>query len=211
MRLTRRPTSRPNRHRSHVREDTRHGTESHAPLRHLQRRHGPYAIFYCDRDEREYRSNPSIGTTVKESVQRGVLGGFLRNIPIVGASAANEVENDRYRTDMSPQELQSAWDQTRQFFRECPTCRQIVCIPDFDEPTGFCDEDSPRAAEVEAAKAQQAAQAWKGIADVFGVTGAIQKGMAQASAQAEVGQATCPTDGRKAPAGTGSALIAGPR
>ncbi len=45
---------------------------------------GPYAIFYCDRDEREYRSNPSIGTTIKESVQRGALGGFLRNIPIVG-------------------------------------------------------------------------------------------------------------------------------
>jgi hypothetical protein len=62
------------------------------------------------------------------------LGGFLRNIPIVGASAANEVENDRYRTDMSPDELRSAWDETRQFFRECPTCRQIVCIPDFDEP-----------------------------------------------------------------------------
>lgn len=163
---------------------------------------GPYAIFYCDRDEREYRSNPSIGTTIKENVQRGALGGFLRNIPIVGASAANELENDRYRTDMSPEELQSAWDETRQFFRECPTCRQIVCIPDFDEPTGFCDQDSPRAAEVEAAKAQQAAQAWKGIADVFGVTGAIQKGMAQASSQAEMGQATCPVDGTKAPAGT---------
>jgi len=65
---------------------------------------------------------------------------------------------------MSPDELRSAWDETRQFFRECPTCRQIVCIPDFDEPTGFCDEDSPRSAEVEAAKAQQAAQAWNGIA-----------------------------------------------
>ncbi len=151
---------------------------------------GPYAVFYCDRDERQYRSNPSIGTTIKESVQRGALGGFLRNIPIVGASAANEVENDRYRTDMSPDELRSAWDETRQFFRECPTCRQIVCIPDFDEPAGFCDEDSPRAAEVEAAKAQQAAQAWKGIADVFGVTGAIQKGMAQAATQAQPGQAT---------------------
>ncbi len=32
---------------------------------------GPYAVFYCDRDERQYRSNPSIGTTIKESVQRG--------------------------------------------------------------------------------------------------------------------------------------------
>lgn len=35
---------------------------------------GPYAAFYCDRDERRYRSNPSIGTTIKESVQRGALG-----------------------------------------------------------------------------------------------------------------------------------------
>ncbi len=57
-------------------------------------------------------------------------------------------------------------------------------------------------ATAEAAKAQQAAQAWKGIADVFGVTGAIQKGMAQATEQAAAGQARCPTDGTKAPAGT---------
>ena len=27
---------------------------------------GPYAVFYCDRCNREYRSNPSIATTVKE-------------------------------------------------------------------------------------------------------------------------------------------------
>ncbi len=107
---------------------------------------------------------------------------------------------------MSPDELRSAWDETRQFFRECPTCRQIVCIPDFDEPTGFCDEDSPRSAEVEAAKAQQAAQAWKGIADVFGVTGAIQKGMAQASAQAEPGQAT---EAAGTCAGCGTAMAVG--
>ena len=83
-----------------------------------------------------------------------------------------------------------------------PPVATFVCIPDFDEPAGFCDEDSPRAAEVEAAKAQQAAQAWKGIDDVFGVAGAIQKGMAQASAQVEAGQATCPTDGTRSPAGT---------
>jgi hypothetical protein len=144
---------------------------------------GPYAVFYCDRCDREYRSNPSIRTTIKENVQRGALGGFLRNIPIVGESTANQIENDRYRTDMSPDELQSAWDATKQFFRECPTCHQIVCIPDFDEVTGYCDEDSPRRAEVEAAKAQQQAAALKGMADVFGISGAIQKGMANAAAQ----------------------------
>ncbi|MEA2621119.1 MAG: hypothetical protein QOH61_29 [Chloroflexota bacterium] len=143
---------------------------------------GPYAIFYCDRDGREYRSNPAISTTIKENVTRGALGGFLRNVPIIGDSAANQLENDRYRSDMTPDELNSAWGQVAQYFRECPTCHQIVCIPDFDEVTGFCDEDSPRAAEVEAAKAQQAAAALKGVADVFGIGGAIQRSMANAQA-----------------------------
>jgi RNA polymerase subunit RPABC4/transcription elongation factor Spt4 len=143
---------------------------------------GPYAIFYCDRDSREYRSNPAITTTIKENVTRGALGGFLRNVPIIGDSAANQIENDRYRSDMTTEELNSAWGQVIQYFRECPTCHQIVCIPDFDEVTGFCDEDSPRAAEVEAAKAQQAAAALKGVADVFGIGGAIQRSMANAQA-----------------------------
>jgi RNA polymerase subunit RPABC4/transcription elongation factor Spt4 len=143
---------------------------------------GPYAIFYCDRDGREYRSNPAITTTIKENVTRGALGGFLRNVPIIGDSAANQIENDRYRSDMTSEELNTAWAAVAQYFRECPTCHQIVCIPDFDEVTGFCDEDSPRAAEVEAAKAQQAAAALKGVADVFGIGGAIQRSMANAQA-----------------------------
>lgn len=142
---------------------------------------GPYAIFYCDRCNREYRSNPSISNTVKESVTRGALGGFLRNVPIVGDSAANQVENDRYRTDMSADELASAWTATKQYFRECPTCHQIVCIPDFDETSGFCNDDSPRRAEVEAAQAQQAAAAMKGMADVFGISGAIKQSMSAAA------------------------------
>lgn len=77
-----------------------------------------------------------------------------------------------------------------------------MCIPDFDEATGFCDEDSPRRAEVEAAKAQQSAAALKGIADVFGISGAIKQGMAAAQAQAAAGMAICPNDGTQAAAGT---------
>jgi hypothetical protein len=157
---------------------------------------GPYVIFYCDRCNREYRSNPSIATTVKESVTRGALGGLLRNVPILGDTAANQVDNDRYRTDMSPDELASAWGQTSQYFRECQTCHQIVCIPDFDETTGFCDEDSPRRAEVEAAKAQQAAAAMKGVADVFGISGAIKSSMEAAAARQQAESA-----GGAAPAG----------
>lgn len=145
---------------------------------------GPYAIFFCDRCSREYRSNPAIATTVKDSVTRGALGGFLRNVPIVGNAAANQIENDRYRSSMSAEELQSAWGQVSQYFRECPTCHQIMCIPDFDEVTGFCNEDSPRAAEVKAAQAQQAAAALKGVADAFGISGAISRGVAQAQTNA---------------------------
>jgi hypothetical protein len=170
---------------------------------------GPYATFYCDRCGREYRSQPSLKQTVKENVTRGALGGFLRNIPVVGDSAANNLENDRYRTDMSADELASAWGQTEQYFRECGSCHQIVCIPDFDDTTGFCDEDSPRRAELEAAKAQQGAMALKGIADVFGITGAMQRGMEQARAQSTQPPAAA-ASASAAPCGScGTALVAG--
>jgi uncharacterized OB-fold protein len=162
---------------------------------------GPYATFYCDRDEREYRSTPSVRSTVTDTVKRGALGGFLRNVPIVGNTVANQMDNDRYRTDMSQEELASAWGQTSQYFRECPTCHQIVCIPDFDEVSGFCDEDSPRSAEVAEAKGQQAASALKGMADVFGISGVVKQSMERAQAAAQ-SAARCPKDGTMAAAGT---------
>jgi len=150
---------------------------------------GPYAAFTCDRCNREYRSTPSIAAAVKQNVTRSAFGGFLRNIPVVGDSVAQQVEGDPYRSTMSAQELATAWGQVVQYFRECPTCHEIVCVPDFDEVTGFCDDDSPRRAEIEAAQAQQAAAALKGVADAFGIGGAIQRGLANAAAQAPAGSA----------------------
>ena len=144
---------------------------------------GPYAIFYCDRDNREYRSTPAVAQTVQDGVKRGVLGGLLRNVPVVGWAAANQVENQQYRSSMSQDELNSAFATVVQYFRECPTCHQIVCVPDFDEVSGFCNEDSPRAAEVAAAQAQQAGAMARGFADAFGISGAMQRGMANAQAQ----------------------------
>jgi hypothetical protein len=168
---------------------------------------GPYAMFYCDRCEREYRSTPSITATVTENVTRGALGGFLRNIPVIGGAAADQVENDRDRTNLSPDELAAAWGQVSQYFRECPTCHEILCVPDFDEPSGFCDQCTPRGAEIEAAKAQQAAAAWKGVADVFGITGAIQQGIAAAAANAP---AQAAATAAAAPCGScGAGLAAG--
>jgi hypothetical protein len=150
---------------------------------------GPYAIFYCDRDEREYRSTPAVAATVKDSVTRGALGGFLRNVPIVGNAAANQLENNQYRSSMNPDELQTAWGQVAQYFRECPTCHQIVCVPDFDEVSGYCNEDSPRRNEIAAAQAQQAAAMVQGFANAFGVGAAVQQGFANAAAQAGQQQA----------------------
>jgi hypothetical protein len=181
---------------------------------------GPYANFYCDRCDRNYRSQPSIGQQIKENVTRGALGGFLRNVPIVGDSVANEMENDRYRTTLTAEELATAWGQVEEYFRECPTCHQIVCIPDFDDATGYCDEDSPRATEVAQAQAEQAGAALRGFADALGLSGAIQQGMAQAQAQqaqpAQVQQGQAPQQGgASAAAGTcascGSALAPGAR
>ena len=154
---------------------------------------GPYATFYCDRCNREYRSTPAIATAVKDTVTRSAFGGFLRNIPVVGGSMANQVEGDAYRSKMSAEELATAWGQVRQYFRECPTCHEIVCVPDFDEVTGFCDDDSPRKAEIEAAKAQQAIATMQGVANAFGIGDAIQRSLAGAAAASGAG-----TPGRSA-------------
>ncbi|MEO7117987.1 MAG: zinc ribbon domain-containing protein, partial [Candidatus Limnocylindrales bacterium] len=103
-----------------------------------------------------------------------------------------QVENDRYRTSMSNEELQSAWGQTVQYFRACPTCHQIVCIPDFDEPTGFCQEHSPRAAQIAEAQAQQAGAAMAGLANAFGVGDAIRNSMAASAAASAAAAAVQP-------------------
>jgi Double zinc ribbon len=163
---------------------------------------GPYAIFYCDRDNREYRSTPSVTQTVTDSVKRGALGGLLRNVPVVGWAAANQVENQQYRSSMSKDELNTAWGQVSQYFRECPTCHQIVCVPDFDEVSGFCNDDSPRAADIRAAQGQQAAAMVQGFANAFGVGAAMQRGMAQSQANAAAQEAGA-APGGAAPAADG--------
>ena len=52
---------------------------------------GPYAIFYCDSCGREFRSQPDLATTVKQDLGRSALGGFLRKVPLVGDSVADNV------------------------------------------------------------------------------------------------------------------------
>lgn len=166
---------------------------------------GPYAVFYCDKCNREHRSQPNVANTVKQDVAKSAFGGFLRNVPLVGGAIADNMEQDRYRTDMSQEELNGAWGQVQQYFRECPTCQQVVCISDFDAVSGYCNDDSPRRQEIAQAQAEQAAGFVKGVASIFGVTDALKDAgqqMAQAHAQVQAGLATCGKCGNRAVAGT---------
>jgi hypothetical protein len=162
---------------------------------------GPYAIFYCDKCDREFRSQPQIVATIAKDVGRKALGGLLGGIPIVGGLADRALQDSRYVFDLTPQQLEAAWKEVQVNFHECPTCRLIVCPSDFDTQSGFCNEDSPRRNEIAQAQGQQAAGVLKGIADVFGVGDAI-RGAAQAAKNATANAARCPKDGTLAAAGT---------
>ncbi len=175
---------------------------------------GPYAVFYCDLCEREYRSQPDVKSTVTREVGREAGRGLLSNIPIVGSIASSMAtrEDPRYSHALTPQQLEAAWQQVESNFRLCPTCGRVVCLPDFDLKTGYCREDSPRQAEIAQAQAEQAAGAVKGFASALGLGGLFQ-GVSQAVQQAQAGAARCPRDGTMAPAGTkfcpncGSAMV----
>jgi uncharacterized OB-fold protein len=164
---------------------------------------GPYAVFYCEICDREYRSQPELAATITQDVTRRAGAGLLRNIPILGGAMAESVSNQdpRYITSLTPQQLEKAWNQVKDRFRECPTCRRIVCISDWDEQSGYCTEDSPRRDEIIQAQAEQAGAAIKGLASAFGL-GAVIDAAKTAAKQASASTARCPKDGTLAPAGT---------
>ena len=164
---------------------------------------GPYAVFYCETCDREYRSQPEVGATIAQDVGRKAVGGLLRNIPLVGRTIADNVtgEDPRYSTNLTPQQLEKAWGQVKDRFRECPTCLRIVCLSDFDEQSGFCTEDSPRRNEIAEAGAEQAGAMIKGFASALGL-GAVVKQATVAASQAQASVVRCPKDGTVAPVGT---------
>ena len=148
---------------------------------------GPYATFYCDQCSREFRSQPNLGGTVAKEVGRAALGGFLRNIPVIGYDIANSVDDPRYSRNMPPQQLDAAWGQVQENFHECPTCRKVVCPSDWDTQGNTCVEDSPRRAQIAQAQAEQAAGMVKGFASAFGLGAAIDSAAAAAqTAQARL-------------------------
>ena len=153
---------------------------------------GPYAVFYCDRCGREYRSQPDVAGTVAKDIGRQAVGGLLRNIPLVGGAIAENVvgQDQRYVNSLTPAQLQTHWNQVKERFRQCPTCAQIVCVSDFDEQSGFCQDDSPRKNEIAESQAEQAGKMVKGFAAAFGLDQAFkQTGQAIQQAGAAAQQA----------------------
>lgn len=167
---------------------------------------GPYAIFYCDVCSREFRSQPDLANTLTKDIGRSAVSGFLRKVPLVGNSVADNVvgEDPRYSYKMTPQQIESAWKQVQEHFRECPTCSRIVCLSDWDAQSGFCQEDSPRTDEIAEARGAQAGAAIKGFAAAFGL-GDVMKNVQKAAENAQQAgsqMARCPQDGTLAAPGT---------
>ncbi|MDI7277318.1 MAG: zinc ribbon domain-containing protein [Anaerolineae bacterium] len=163
---------------------------------------GPYAIFYCDECDREFRSQPDIKQTIARDVGRQALGGLLRNIPVVGSAVADNVADDpRYSTNLTPQQLEAAWRQMEDRFGECPTCNKVVCLSCFDTQSGYCNVCTPRADEIAEARSEQAGRAVKGFLGAFGLGNVIEDA-ARAAQQAATQVARCPKDGTVAQPGT---------
>lgn len=161
---------------------------------------GPYAVFYCDSCSREFRSQPNVRGTVARTATRSALGGLLRGVPVIGdvVDSATSIEDPRYVTSLSPEQLDAAWSQVSTVFHECPTCHQMVCPSDWDARSGFCNDDTPRRQEIADAQAQQAGAMVKGFAEALGLGGAGQSGaiVACVSCGSDTGNAKfCPNCG----------------
>ncbi len=171
---------------------------------------GPFAVFYCDRCSREFRSQPNTVSSIATDLGRQALGGLLKKVPLVGGALSSNVtgQDARYSTSLTPQQLADAWNQMKDRFRECPTCHEVVCLSDFDDQAGFCREDSPRKNEIAESQGEQAGKAIKGLAAAFGLdktfaeAGKTIQQAGQAAQQAVNNMARCPNDGTLAAPGT---------
>jgi len=162
---------------------------------------GPYAVFYCEKCDREFRSTPDVGGTVAKEVGRSALGGLLRSVPLVGTVADRAIADQRYSTSLTQQQLEAAWKQVEPNFHECPTCRLVVCPTDWDTQAGYCTDDSPRREQIAQAQAEQATAVVKGIASALGLDQVV-RGAAEAAKAASANMARCSKCGKLQPAGT---------
>jgi Double zinc ribbon len=105
---------------------------------------GPYAVFYCDKCGRDFRTEPAVDAGSVQVIGRSAIEGLLREIPVVGDAIAGNIEDPRYQHTLSLDQVRGAWDQVREFLHECPTCHMFVCPAEYDARSGYCKEDRPK-------------------------------------------------------------------
>ena len=105
---------------------------------------GPYAVFYCDKCGRDFRTEPAVDAGSVQVIGRSAIEGLLREIPVVGDAIAGNLEDPRYQRTLSLDQVRGAWDQVREFLHECPTCHMFVCPAEYDARSGYCQEDRPK-------------------------------------------------------------------
>ena len=105
---------------------------------------GPYAVFYCDKCGRDFRTEPAVDAGSVQVIGRSAIEGLLRGIPVVGDAIAGNIEDPRYQHTLSLDQVRGAWEQVREFLHECPTCYMFVCPAEYDARTGYCKEDRPK-------------------------------------------------------------------
>jgi hypothetical protein len=182
---------------------------------------GPYAVFYCENCDREFRSQTDVKETITQDLGRQAASSLLRKVPLLGGELARSVagEDPRYIYTLTAAQLQSHWGQVKERFRECPTCLKVVCLSCFDVRSDYCNDDSPRRNEISEADGEQTGAALKGLASAFGLGDAFKqvgdavRTAGQAAQQASATMARCPHDGTLAEKGTrfcpecGSAMV----
>jgi hypothetical protein len=105
---------------------------------------GPYAVFYCDKCGRDFRTEPAVDAGSVQVIGRSAIEGLLREIPVVGDAIAGNLEDPRYQRTLSLDQVRGAWDQVREFLHECPTCHMFVCPAEYDARSGYCKDDRPK-------------------------------------------------------------------
>ena len=101
---------------------------------------GPFAAYRCEICGREFPSRPADLSLGDQNA--GNLLGKLFAAPVNPAEVRG----------LNQQQLNAAWNEVIDNFRECQACHKIVCKADFDEAHGMCKEDSPAKAKSAAAK-----------------------------------------------------------
>src|SRR5512133_3495050 len=86
---------------------------------------GPYAVFYCESCNREHRSQPDVKNTIQTDIGRKVAGDLLRKVPLFGGALSDNVvgQDPRYVYALTSDQRQAHWNQVKELFRECPTCK----------------------------------------------------------------------------------------